>query len=168
MEGQELMYYPDLSPYQYLSQGGQPIPGGPAPALNIGWLDHHHFYPQGETPDAFIAQLWIFCQTFVNQTLGYHKCEFCQTPADHIIASSDDQEVSLGTAEIWVFGNNGRAYAAPNLIYHYVVTHHYQPPDEFIQAVLESPLPDSPEYDARASQYMWGKRMLMEKKYRRS
>jgi hypothetical protein len=67
-----------------------------------------------------------------------------------------------------VFGSDGRTYAAPTLVYHYVVRHHYSPPEEFVRAVLTAPLPDTPEYDARAGQFNWGKRMLMEKKYLRS
>ncbi len=44
-------------------------------------------------------------------------------------------------------GQDGTVYAAPDLIYHYVVAHHYRPPDEFIQAVMETPLPGSQEYE---------------------
>jgi hypothetical protein len=44
------------------------------------------------------------------------------------------------------------------MIYHYVVDHHYLPPEEFISAVLDGPLPDSPEYLARAERYEWGRR----------
>jgi len=46
-------------------------------------------------------------------------------------------------------------YAAPDLIYHYVVEHHYCPPDEFIQAVLEGPLPGSLEYEALKKEKGW-------------
>jgi hypothetical protein len=38
--------------------------------------------------------------------------------------------------EIYVPGRNG-IYVAPSLIYHYVVDHHYQPPAEFMEAVLQ-------------------------------
>ena len=40
-----------------------------------------------------------------------------------------------GSAEIRVRGAN-RVYAAPELVYHYVVAHQYKPPREFIEAVL--------------------------------
>src|SRR5439155_5623857 len=52
----------------------------------------------------------------------------------------------LGGAEIRVFGERGRIYAAPNLIYHYVVAHHYKPPDEFLQALRQGRCPPEPEY----------------------
>lgn len=37
------------------------------------------------------------------------------------------------------FEANGRAYAGPTMILHYVVAHGYQPPQEFIQAVMSVP-----------------------------
>jgi hypothetical protein len=42
---------------------------------------------------------------------------------------------SLGNGEIIVKGEDGRRYAAPTLILHYIEAHHYLPPEEFIQAV---------------------------------
>jgi hypothetical protein len=55
----------------------------------------------------------------------------------------------LGAAEIRVFAKDGVAYAAPTLVYHYVSVHHYKPPDEFVRALREGPLPSSPEYFER-------------------
>jgi len=43
----------------------------------------------------------------------------------------------LGSAEVWVEGRSGRMYASPNLIYHYIRDCGYQPPAEYVQAVLE-------------------------------
>ena len=43
----------------------------------------------------------------------------------------------LGSAEIRVFGQNGKIYAAPNLIYHYMKDCGYLPPQEFLDE-LES------------------------------
>src|SRR6267378_4456553 len=37
-------------------------------------------------------------------------------------------------------------YAAPTLIYHYVRTHHYKPPDEFLRALRKGPRPPDREY----------------------
>ena len=56
-----------------------------------------------------------------------------------------------------VFGPAGATYAAPNLIYHYVVDHQYLPPDAFVRAVLDGPLPGSPEYLERADAFEWGR-----------
>ncbi len=42
---------------------------------------------------------------------------------------------SICSAEIRVLGKNGKSYAAPNLIYHYIKDCGYFPPQEFIDAV---------------------------------
>jgi hypothetical protein len=52
----------------------------------------------------------------------------------------------LGSAEIRVFSNEGRIYAAPNLLFHYVCEHHYRPPKEFVQALRTGPRPPSQAY----------------------
>jgi len=41
----------------------------------------------------------------------------------------------LGASEIRVKGHEAE-YAAPDLVLHYVVTHEYLPPDDFIAGVL--------------------------------
>jgi hypothetical protein len=163
------MYYDDLSLYVYFNERGAPISADILPALNIGWLDDAHAYPQAEPSPGFVARLLDFCRTPINRTLGFHECTFCNdNPKTYLEIEKDGQKVGFGHAEIWVFGDEGKTYAAPTLIYHYVTRHHYTPPAEFIQAVLTGPLPDTPEYDARAGQFFWGKRMLREKKFLRS
>ncbi len=52
----------------------------------------------------------------------------------------------LGADEILVFGKRGQVYHAPNMLYHYVTVHHYQPPREFVQALKEEPCPPDDEY----------------------
>jgi hypothetical protein len=144
------MYYPDLSLYQYVQSNEDP------PSLNVGWLDGTHDYPKGEPSEPFLDRLWIFCCASMQHMLGIHECELCPEGAFDRCAQRGDEELWLGSAEIRVFSREGAAYAAPNLIYHYVVDHNYCPPDEFVQAVLEGPLPDSPEYLASAEQFKWG------------
>jgi hypothetical protein len=127
------MYFPDLSSYRYL--------GAEADTLNIGWLDTTHPYPTGDTPVAFTERLMAFLKAPVRFTFGVHTCELCENE-------------SWGD-EIRVFGKGAVVYAAPRMIYHYVVDHHYLPPEEFIQAVLEGPLPDTEEYRRRARECVW-------------
>jgi len=52
------------------------------------------------------------------------------------------------------------------MIYHYVVDHRYLPPEEFIRAMPEGPLPDTPEYLVWAAQYEWGHRAARERRFR--
>jgi len=59
------------------------------------------------------------------------------------------ERIELGYAEIRVFGEKGKIYAAPNMLYHYVTVHHYKPPDEFVQALKHGLCPPDPEYLAR-------------------
>jgi len=129
------MYYPDLSLYGYLARERN--------TLNIGWLDSAHTYVQGDVPEQFIQRLKAFLKIPLrDNTLGGHRCELCNNV--------------VWTGEIRVLGQGETAYAAPTMIYHYVVDHHYAPPEEFIQAVLTSPLPDSEEYRLRAQAHPWG------------
>jgi hypothetical protein len=64
------------------------------------------------------------------------------------IARRGDEELTIGSAEMRVFGEHGAIYAAPTLIYHYVLEHQYKPPDEFVRALLTGPRPPSDEYRA--------------------
>jgi hypothetical protein len=145
------LYYQDLTPYQYIFVEKD------SPTLNIGWLDSPHEYPQGQVSKLFLERLWLFCQSPVNQTRGFHECEFCAEPSFGVQLEQGDEQLWLGSAEIRVFALDGTAYAAPNMIYHYIVDHHYLPPAEFVQAVVEGPLPDTPEYLECAECYEWGR-----------
>jgi len=57
-----------------------------------------------------------------------------------------DPPLPLGSAQIFVFGERGKIYVAPNMIYHYVTAHRYKPPEEFICALKHGPCPPDPEY----------------------
>lgn len=104
--------------------------------VNVGWLDREHPFPKGKTPPEFRKRLTVLCRNppgrFV--TKGYHVCEFCGKVA--------------GGNEIRVLAGE-KVYAAPVLIFHYVISHRYLPPKEFIEAVMRSPGPDSPEMVSR-------------------
>jgi len=133
-----MTYYADLTRYEYWDDVVTDD------ALNIGWLDGQHPYPTGDTSIEFQTRLLMFCKGVVNGTRGWHECEFC--PAKPYDPMAENDLDPLGTAEIRVF-HKGRIYAAPNLIYHYVAEHHYRPPEEFIDAVLNAPIPSSSEYE---------------------
>lgn len=146
------MYFSDLTPYRY-SSNEYSVLG----TLNVGWLDRKYEYPTGETSSQFQERLLKFCASPVLRTRGYHYCVFCEHPNDIMLLEPakvqwEGQIMRLGSAEIRViYGEN--VYAAPNLIYHYVVEHNYKPPQEFIEAVLNGPLPGSPRYEEMREQY---------------
>lgn len=143
------MYYPDLSPYPH----ELPIEG--YFTLSVGWLSAKQPYTQGEVPELFVERLWIFCCNPFFYTLGYHNCPFCPGSSFGVLVQHGSEERRLGSAEIRVLGGCNIIYAAPDMIYHYVIRHHYQPPAEFIQAVLDCPLPGSPEYEAVRRKMDW-------------
>lgn len=158
-----MTYFPDLTPYAYMGApksdmlneflGVQSAP--PPDLLNIGWLDISVPYPSGETSVAFRARLLEYCasEDLFRLTKGFHTCQFCENaPLGPLIVHQDGQEISLGNGEIRVIGRSA-VYAAPTLIYHYVVAHAYRPPDAFIAAVLTGPRVGSPEYTALIEEY---------------
>jgi hypothetical protein len=69
-------------------------------------------------------------------TRGVHDCQCCDIPGFGVEVFRHDNRIWLGNAEIRVEANDGRAYAAPTLIYHYVSEHDYDPPKEFVEALL--------------------------------
>src|ERR1700683_3987629 len=106
------MYYADLSPYVYFTDESE--------ATNIGWLDKQQPFPQGATPDGFIEILRILAGNPIRQTRGFHKYPFCGN--------------EKGSSEIRVTAQDGKVYAAPILVIHYIEAHAYLPPREFVKA----------------------------------
>ena len=136
------MYFADLSPYSY---HGDPE----LESLNVGWLDKARGYPRGPVPAGFLEHLVEICKRPAKQHRGFHVCEFCDFGPE---PASMDQAVlnaryelqkaagALSSTEIRVVGRDGRVYASPALICHYVLTHSYQPPQEFVEAVMGTDL----------------------------
>jgi hypothetical protein len=108
------MYFPDLSPYQYV-----PLVLPEENRVNIGWLDSEHPFFASEPSLDLLKALIKLVQHPVRIVPGLHTCPFCRNAA--------------GTGEIDVAGSDV-IYAAPTLIVHYVEAHRYRPPDEFVLA----------------------------------
>ena len=79
-------------------------------------------------------------ENLINITRGCHVCEFCARPDDLIAIDQHYEDVwemfRCGNGEIHVKSVAGVIYCAPQLIVHYVSEHQYQPPQEFVEAVL--------------------------------
>jgi hypothetical protein len=162
------MYYHDLSSYTNMINAREPLVVDAPQALSVGWLETGHSYTQGEITGEFMARLWTLGRAPVNLMRGFHECDFCSDPSfSYLNVHKGDEELGMGNGEIWVFGDDGKVYVAPTLIYHYITQHRYLPPEPFVRAVLEAPLPDTPEYDRLAGQFRWGKNMLREKEFER-
>lgn len=66
----------------------------------------------------------------------------CETPK----TTYNGQTRRVGYYELRVWGQDGKVYAAPSLIFHYMNEHNYEPPKEFINAVMSSDDPDNEDY----------------------
>jgi hypothetical protein len=135
-----MAYFDDLSDYVYYNSAFS-RPGTKA----VGWLGLGHEFPARPPEDSLLDLLWLYCSISVAQMRGWHDCEFCSRGGAPY-AERNGQELLLGTSELRAFSRDGSIYAAPTLIYHYMAVHHYQPPDEFLQALCDGPKPPSPEY----------------------
>lgn len=142
-----MAYYKDLTSYEYLGSCVRPN------TLNVGWLEGAD-YKVGTVADDFKERLWRFCGCSIAQTRGFQACSLpgCEQRkwTDGILCIQRHAEVlELGSAEIRVFGRDGKIYAAPDMIYHYIEAHKYQPPEEFIEAVYTGPIPGDEVYFQR-------------------
>jgi hypothetical protein len=136
-----MTHFLDLSPYEYKRSG---VRRG---TVNVGWLDASVAFPKGPTAAEFVDKLWEYCCHPVVQTRGFHVCNICNEKEEPILhVTRGKMELKLGTAEIRVFGSEGKIFAAPDLIFHYVTEHQYLPPKEFVDAVEKSLPPSSDEY----------------------
>ena len=127
------MYFADLTPYEY-SKPNEPN------TFNIGWLDAEHDFSKGEVSAVAIQRLKSLAKNPVNQTRGFHFCQFCKINLNDRIKWMEEM-IKIGavsSAEIRVHRKDGRIYAAPVLICHYTEAHNYKPPQEFVEALMES------------------------------
>jgi hypothetical protein len=131
----------------------EPYFGCPADAglgldpLAVGWLHRREKYPTGPVSEAFLASLLPFCyeEHLVCAVRVPRRCPLCNEIVPPV--ERDGHTARPGSGEIRVLGESD-IYAAPDLILHYVGAHNYQPPQEFVQAVLMGSPAGSPEHRA--------------------
>ncbi|MEV5527899.1 hypothetical protein [Streptomyces prunicolor] len=132
-----MAYYKDLSPYDYsddVDETGEGAGSGVSP-LNVGWLAEGHAFPRGDVPEGFVEALLELAKDTVNVYRGMHFCDFCPT-FQEARQNVRFRDVFIGSGEVHVLGGEGRVYATPALVVHYVADHGYRPPQEFVDAVL--------------------------------
>lgn len=112
--------------------------------IAVGWLEGVPI-PTGSTPVGFVCALLKLAGSHqAYRTRGYHFCTYCPEADEEVVVPNDQGEpLHLGSAEIWVPGVGEVVYCAPNLIIHYVRDHNYQPPADFINAVMRNANGDS-------------------------
>jgi hypothetical protein len=123
------MYRADLSPYTNLRGVIEPN------TFCVGWLDSHHEFNHGTVSPHILERVWQRCLSPVHQTRGFHQSEFVHPSPIGLSIERDGTLIVLGSAEIRVNGSQGRIYAAPDLVYHYLRDCEYLPPQEFIDAL---------------------------------
>lgn len=126
-----MAFFPDLSPYSYGHYDGEND-------LNVGWLEAGHDFQRGAVPDGLVEALLVCCTRPVRLYRGMHVCAMCDRGTFTMrLDGPRGREVSLGNGEIRIRDSDGRWYAAPTLVAHYVAHHEYLPPQGFVDAVLE-------------------------------
>lgn len=136
-----MTHYADLTPYEYFEREMLRVP---TPVFNIGWLDDTHLFPTADPDPELIEKLARLCRRRVHLTRGSHICELCPLPTREEFLSDDFNDVttpsgmsvSVGNGEIHVVGPSDTAYLAPTMIVHYVASHKYRPPRDFVDGVM--------------------------------
>ena len=137
------MYINDLDLCKYYT-GPFDADNWSVPLRAVGWLEHPEPFASGVSPPAFVPKL----KTMVKQVRlaygwhcfrGVHHCSHCTAAGLQSPGPIWSQE------NIFVPGSCV-VYVAPGGIVHYVETHLYLPPPEFIEAVFRCPDFHSKEY----------------------
>lgn len=123
----------DLVPVSYLGLKG--------PIRAVGWLESSHPFSCGSVDPEFSRRLVALVERplFGTMMLGIHYCSLCAAE-DRIGPDSRSSQSELLVPALEF------VYEAPIWIGHYVLAHCYQPPEEFIRAVMTCPEPGSEEY----------------------
>lgn len=137
-------YYPDLSEYVNIhNRSNQPLSN----VFNIGWISNNHTFTKGPVESDFINKLKLLHDK--NGTLLYRSiriCTYCyelENNNPNIDETNIEMDLDLFgftsmAKEIWVPDlTSGIIYASPALIVHYVIHHQYQPPECYVNAVLQ-------------------------------
>jgi hypothetical protein len=126
------MYYPDLSRECQADHGPY--------VRAIGWLAKKHPFPTGQVPADILAVLKAHLKKAWQPAIsaGIHRCDLCDPSAPN----TTDR---VGTRNLWI-PSREVVYVAPELIGHYIEAHGYQPPEEYLAAVVACPPQKSPEF----------------------
>jgi hypothetical protein len=124
-------YFPDLSPCAYFGiETADKL-------VAIGWLDEEHAIPQGDVNEHFLEKLFdLLVRPWApSYFMGYADCPWCGEDYDAIYKG---KSVAVGAMNLFVPGE-GFLYVMPSLAVHHILSHHYAPPVQFFEAVLQCP-----------------------------
>ena len=124
-----LMHFKDLTPYEfYLSFKLTDV-------LNVGWLTSDSCFEK-RAPSRFLVDKLTNIllsddphEFRVNPIRCVHSCNLC--------GAHEFSTPFIGSCELWIpAGVTGGYFAAPSLIIHYIEAHHYRPPEDFDESVI--------------------------------
>lgn len=121
-----MAFFRDLTPCTY-------FPVNSPRLLAVGWLDNWRYYRRGAISAVHrerLATLLVDCWAPWH-LMGFHDCELCGQ--------------DTGVNNLFVPGD-GVVYASPEMIEHYIGTHGYKPPSEFLESLVRCPDMGSTEY----------------------
>ena len=129
-----MAYYKDLSPCLYFDRS--PYVYGFKKLYAIGWIDKGKPYNKGSVSPEFLMKIKSFIDNpHVGMPyMGFHRCFLCST--------------FLGDDELFIVGKN-KIYVCPDSIDHYIEKHEYLPPQEFIDAVMNTKMLIGEDYKNR-------------------
>lgn len=97
----------------------------------IGYLDITEEYQKGPVSQNFINKLRQVWDTGGRlMSMGHHDCEFC------IDEDNYKGRAMGGSEKIIMDEENKIEYIFPEMIFHYIEKHGYQPPEEFVLFIL--------------------------------
>jgi hypothetical protein len=127
----------DLSSFDGLSLASSvPLWNKYSQILRVGWLGPQFVFPKGVVDGIVSDALWGLC---INRSIQMRMscgCYLCNTPHfQPLVTQHAGRCVTLIAGLITVPSSDGILFVAPNLIAHYVTSHGYLPPDQFVKAV---------------------------------
>jgi hypothetical protein len=133
-----MSWYQDLDTHTMVATGDH--------VCAVGWLSSDHPFTRGNVPAEVSARLREFvrlaadsaCALYFPAFGGFHTCELCDE-------FHDSRNFGVPAGDL--------LYVAPGMVAHYVERHGYSPPAEFVNAVMASPLPGTPEYQAAVAEF---------------
>jgi hypothetical protein len=139
---QDLYQFPEghpPSPYdlpvRILNVGDVYLPAG-LRLFAVGWIEEPGFTTDSVPEECIEALFTAYPDKIIpDGTRGWHTCTFCE---------EDMPEVEWKGKTIDLMGNGhylvryeNSVYMAPALLLHYILNHHYRPPQVFIDAVMK-------------------------------
>ena len=128
-----MTFYPDLAETAYITEGSH--------IHAIGWLDNKNSFNTGNVSENFTYKLHKIIEksAYSEAALGWaldlefgsHTCELCN---------------KVDGSGIFGIPSGKVLYVAPTMILHYIKTHGYLLPRQFIDSVMASPIPGTKDY----------------------